>query len=79
MESRKFEIIQQLMDALQEEMQYGEDELSERLGRKKPEVEVMSVEAKPLEGEELPIDGDEDMSLEDPEEKLKSRLMKLRG
>lgn len=78
MESRKFEIIQELMDQLQEEMGHSEEELGLRLGREKPKVEVLSLEA----GEDLPIEGmDPEMDEMEmgPEEKLKERLMKLRG
>ena len=85
MEGRKFEIIKQLMEELQEEMQYGEDDLSERLGRKKPGIEVMKIEGEVGDGEmpeELGLesgDGEEEVFEEGPEERLKSRLMKLRG
>lgn len=84
MDKRDLALIQELMEKLQDEMEYGEDDLSERLGRKKPEVEVLKVESElpdeedeTMEEEELslPMD-DED---ETPEEKLKKRLLKLRG
>ena len=80
MESRKMEIIQQLMEELQEEMQLGEDDLSSRLGRA-PKVEVVKMEAEPLEGEDEMIDdmGEMEMEEESPEEKLKQRLLKMRG
>jgi len=72
------------MKDLQDKMEYGEEDFSERLGRKKPEVEVLKIdgdlpldeeseecfEEAPLEEEELP---------ESPENKLKNRLLKLRG
>lgn len=64
-----------LMEELQEKMQYGEEDFAERLGRKKPEAVEMEVK---LEGEseEMPEGFEEE---EGPEEKLKSRLLKLRG
>ncbi len=81
MENRKLEIIQQLMEELQEEMQYGEDDLSSRLGRA-PKVEVLKMEAEePLEEEgelSMELELDEEMEEESPEEKLKRRLMKIR-
>lgn len=92
MDERKFEIIQQLMDELKEEMSYGAEDLGERLGRPKPKVEMMSVEAESpeMEGAEemMGMDLDSDMEMdEDPAHKakvmgqksLKDRLMKMRG
>lgn len=84
MDKRDLALIQELMEKLQDEMEYGEDDFAERLGRKKPEVEVLKVESElpdeedeAMEEEEpsLPMD-DED---ESPEEKLKKRLLKLRS
>jgi len=76
MDERKFEIIQQLMDELKEEMSYGADDLGERLGRPKPAVEMTAVEVgEPEEMLEMEMEGEE-MGEEDP---LKKRLMKLRG
>lgn len=102
-------IIEELMQLLQDKMEYGSDDLGERLGRnKKPDLEITKVgvgvdpmeEAKESSSErdrELAsgeddeageaseeagkpgmssMDMDEEMS---PEDKLKSRLMKLRG
>ena len=68
------------MEELQEEMQLGEDDLSSRLGRA-PKVEVVKMEAEPLEGEDEMIDdmGEMEMEEESPEEKLKQRLLKMRG
>lgn len=67
----KFEIIQQLMKELQESMEPGEADFDERLGRRKPDVEIvkMSADKLPLEkGEEmLGEDLDDDMEMgEDP-------------
>lgn len=79
MENKKLEIIQQLMEELEEEMQYSPDDLGSRLGReKKPEIEVMKLESSedPLSMEE---GMDDEMMSESPEEKFKQRLMKLRG
>lgn len=42
----ELKLISQLMDQLQGEMEYDEDDLSSRLGRKKPEVEVLKIEGK---------------------------------
>lgn len=88
MDKRELQIIQELMEKLTEEMEYGEEDLSERLGRKKPEVEVLKIEGEmPLEDEDMEEDSmepemeleDEDMEESSPEEDLKRRLMKLRG
>lgn len=76
MSDRKFEIIQQLMDELQSMMEPTADDMNARLGREKPEMAIMKVE-----GEGDPMGMSEDMPMDemDPEEKLKQRLMKLRG
>ena len=84
--SKELQMIQDLMQQLQDEMQYGKKDFEERLGRKEPGVEVLKIEgevpmqAEPDESPEMddmepemdaePMDGDED---------LKQRLMKLRG
>ena len=74
----EFEIIEKLMEELKEKMQYGEEDFAERLGKKKPEVEVTKIEGEmPLEGEEL-MSGEMEIA-ESPEDKLKNRLLKLRG
>jgi len=75
MDRRELELIKELMDKLSEEMEYGEEDFSERLGRKKPHVEVIKMEGKmPMdedlehEEEELGMDLDGDMEMdEDPE------------
>ena len=92
MDNKELMLIQELMDKLSEEMEYGEDELSERLGRKKPEVEILKVESEiPLDEESIEMpELEEDYEMEDesedmfgeeksPEDDLKKRLMKLRG
>ena len=93
MDKRELEIIREIMDKLSDEMEYGEDDFSERLGRKKPEVEVVKIEGViPEEDEELSIEDellgepDSELDMEDmldeessPEDDLKRRLMKLRG
>lgn len=93
MDKQELQIIQELMEVLQDKMQFGEDDLSERLGRQKPEVEVMKIEGKSegdpmLEGAEaesgMDLDADKEMSMEDefddsPEAKLKRRIMQMRG
>lgn len=80
MENRRMQIITELMDELQGMMEYGEEDFSSRLGRQKPDLEVVKVEG------EMPMDEDEDMEMpmedemeDSPESKLKSRLLKLRG
>lgn len=74
MHNKKLEIIQQLMEELKEEMQPSADDFSERLGRKKPGVEVLKIEGQvedpSLETaeEEVGMDLDGDMEMgEDPE------------
>ena len=79
MDKHELQLIQELMSVLQDKMQYGEDDFSERLGRKKPEVEVVKVESEmPLgeseESEEMEMGMDES-----PEDKLRRRLMSMRG
>lgn len=76
MENRKMEIISQLMEELQEMMEPSADDFESRLGREKPKAIEIEMSAEPMEmGEE------EDMMMEEesPGDKLKSRLMKLRG
>lgn len=95
MKDRELALIQELMEELQGQMEYDEDDLSERLGRKKPEVSAIKIEG------ELPLDEDESPEMDDemdeldmeeadeqedeleeemsPENDLKKRLMKLRG
>lgn len=62
MESRKMEIIKQLMDQLQEEMEYSPDDLGARLGRKKPDAMVMIKAEKgdPMEGMEGDMSDDQE-------------------
>lgn len=74
MEDRKLEIIGQLMEELQDLMGPTADDFNERLGKPKVEIEMKSEE--PMDGEDcVAMEGD----YESPEDKLKSRLMKLRG
>ena len=107
MDDAKLQVIKELMDELQEKMEFGKDDFEERLGRKKPDIEVMKVEGSmdhdmmdpemEHEEEESGIDLDGDMEMGEspehaamvlgksseepmsPEEKLKQRLLKLRG
>ena len=90
MDSSELKIIKQLMMELQDEMKLSEDDFGERLGRKKPEVEMIKIESKEespeleaMEDESLEEDMDsgleEMVAEESPEDKLKQRLMKLRG
>jgi hypothetical protein len=77
MERDEMQIIKELMEELQDHMKYSEDDFGERLGRKKPEVEVMKIEAEPMESEMEGVGMEDEM--EGPEDKLKKRLLKLRG
>lgn len=75
----KLEVIKSLMEELMGEMDYGADDLDERLGRKKPIVEAVSIKGElPMEeGEEMmdEMEG-EDEYLEDEEEDEESALMR---
>lgn len=67
------------MDQLQGEMDYDEDDFSARLGRKKPDLEVVKIEGD-MPGKGMDEMSDEDMEMdENPEDELKKRLMNLRG
>lgn len=91
MDKRELQIIEELMAELQGQMEYGADDFEERLGRKKPEAEIKKAMTSPdaeievtqveMPEDETSEEGTEDdmMDEESPEEKLKSRLMKLRG
>lgn len=62
----KLMVLQELMNELQEEMEYGADDFASRLGRK-PKVEMISIKAKPQED----MEHMEDMEgMEEMEEKL---------
>ena len=77
MHDKKMQIIGELMEELQEMMAYGEDDLAERLGRKKPKVEVAMIEGEMKdpaleEAEEkvgMDLDGDDEMG-EDAEHQM---------
>lgn len=85
----ELKIIRELMEQLEDEMKYSEDDFSERLGREKPKVDVVSISAseessedKPEEEEEEEEENFEEFREEEkssPEEELKKRLLKLRG
>lgn len=99
-DDKELSLIKELMEQLTDEMEYGEDDFAERLGKGKPGVTVLKIEGKTGEdpmmekAEEkmgMDLDGDmeegespmhkamvmgEDMS---PDDKLKQRLMRLRG
>lgn len=93
MDKKELMMIQELMQELADKMEYGEDDFNERLGRKKPEIEVMKVEGEmpmdEMDQDESPeMDEDvEDMDMMSdglqmdmsPEDKLKQRIQKLRG
>ncbi len=75
MDDQKMQIIGQLMEELQDLMGQSEGDFGERLGREPKGVEVVKMGV---------MGGDEEMPDEEeeycpPEEKLKSRLLKLRG
>lgn len=80
------EAIIELMQGLKEKMELGEGDLMERLGRKKPGVEVVKMEVggpegMPADEDESPVMGEDDdfEDEESPEEKLKNRLAAIRG
>lgn len=91
----KMSIIKELMDQLIDDMEMKPEDFDERLGRKKPDIEVLKIEGKmdpskmvegeskeDLDGAEMHEDLDQDMEMledESPENELKRRLMKLRG
>lgn len=84
MDNKQMQIIQELMEELQETMQYSEDDLGERLGREKPTAVKMEIEAEPLGMDHMGEDEEMEMGMEEglessPEDSLKKRLMKLRG
>jgi division protein CdvB (Snf7/Vps24/ESCRT-III family) len=83
----ELKVIIDLMQDLQGKMEYGEEDFSDRLGRKKPGIEVTKIEGElPEELEEgfedEPLVEEEEIGIDAPidaDEKLKQRLMKLRG
>ena len=91
MKNMELMVIEKLMEELQEKMGHGAEDFDERLGRKKPDLEVVKIkseiepgiEIESLGGEEEPeFEEMGDMSMmeeEDPSELLKKRIMKLRG
>ena len=46
MERTELDVIKELMEELTDKMQYDKDDFEERLGRKKPSVEVVKIEGK---------------------------------
>lgn len=64
-EKMKLKLISELMDQLQDEMQPNSDDLASRLGRQKPDLEVVKVSGKAMPGME---DADMDDSMEDGKE-----------
>lgn len=93
MERSELEIIKELMAELESKMEPSEEDLSERLGRGKPEVKILKVEGEVPgdeggdleEGEEIKeLEGEGEMGplskvLGDDDEGLKARLMRLRA
>lgn len=61
MKDKDLELIAQLMEELQDKMEYNSDDFEERLGRKKPQVEVVKIEGKiPLDKDSKYMDDSED-------------------
>jgi len=61
MHGKDLEIIKELMEKLAGEMSYSKDDFEERLGRKKPDVEILKVKAG-----KMPMDMDsEDGAMEE--------------
>ncbi len=76
------EIIKQLMEQLQDEMGHSPDELGERLGRPKAVSIEMSSDDPDMDGDDDSgemLGDDSDLDMNSPEEKLKARLLKMRG
>lgn len=85
MEKQKLEMIQKLMEDLINDMEYGESDFKERLGREEPEIEAVVKMESEIPSEEISEDIEpsieDEMAMseeESPEESLKRRLMKLR-
>lgn len=76
MEDQKLEIIKQLMEELQGLMEPGADDLGERLGR--PKVEVAIEHEEPIDGMPADLEDGDEMEM-GPEDKLKERILKMRG
>lgn len=76
MDQEKLKVIKELMDELVGEMEPSAEDFDMRLG--KPKVDVLAIK-----GEGEAMDGDDDVAMEGdflpPEEKLKERILKLRG
>lgn len=81
MESEKLRIIQELMEELQGEMEPGEDDFSDRLGRPKPKIEMMKMESNDDPGMDggMEMDPDEGGEMDPMDMMLKKRLMKMRA
>jgi len=79
------EIIKDLMDELIADMEPGEEDFAERLGRKKPEVAMIKMEVEGESGEpgqEIAEEEEEMHPFEmgyDPADSLRNRIKKLRG
>lgn len=69
-EKKTLEIIKELMEQLQGEMSYGKDDFEERLGRKKPEIDVLKIEGKmdPRKMGEMSESDDDDEDMMHPED-----------
>lgn len=83
MKEENLDILRSLMEELIEEMKPGASDFEERLGRPKPDVAVMKVEAGPGMGEDdaspMAVSDHDDMGSGDEDEDFKQRLMKLRA
>jgi hypothetical protein len=78
--AKELEIIMELMEELKDSMEYNKDDFESRLGRKKPEIEVLKIEGDLEEMPEEDMEDESPMMMEPSEEdSLKQRIMKLRG
>lgn len=77
---QELQIIMELMQELQDEMEMSESDFDERLGRKKPGVEVLKIEGElPLDEEHLDeMEMSEEPEELSPEEMLKRRIESMR-
>lgn len=94
MNRKELDIISQLMEELQGQMEDSSEDFDERLGRKKPDLEITKIkgeidpnlmqdeEDEEMLGEEeepsMEMFGDEDEMEESPEESLMARIRKLK-
>lgn len=77
-ESDVLATIKKLMEELAGQMEYSSDDFEERLGRKKPDVEVSVVKGEIPDDEVEEIAEVPELEEDDEEDSLKNRLMRLR-